>query len=220
MPDHDAGIDAREPRDERQQLVPERERVARMKAAVLELVDRPQMQRRQVDELAHTSFVEETVTGDGTFDVPEKPPEDEPDEPDPRARLGARGAPAPMPHDERGEQDEPQDGDGEVDRAVEREYRSPRDEDRRHRPGEHRGGAPLAERARDRPPRREDAESPERETEVDDHCSIRVVALPERRKRTPSRYSGRRRTAARNRSETSSRRRSRSASFGPRCLAK
>ena len=50
-----------------------------MQPAVLELVDRAQVQRRQVDELAHARLVEEAVAGDDALDVPERPAEHDAD---------------------------------------------------------------------------------------------------------------------------------------------
>ena len=84
--------------------MPERERVAGVQAAVLELVDRAQVQGRQVDELAHARLVEEAVAGDRALDMPEEPAEHEPreaDEPGRRARAGSRPSAVPVP-DEQG----------------------------------------------------------------------------------------------------------------------
>ena len=47
--------------DEREEPVPERKRVARMEAAVLELVDRAQVEVAEVDELPYARLVEEPV---------------------------------------------------------------------------------------------------------------------------------------------------------------
>ena len=82
---HDgARIDAREPRDEREPAVPERERVARVQASVLELVDRAQRERAEVVELAHPAEMEERVALDDPLDAPERDPEAEAGERDGR----------------------------------------------------------------------------------------------------------------------------------------
>ena len=52
-------VEPGELRDEREEAVPERERVARVQPAVLELVDRAQVQVAELDELAHARHVEE-----------------------------------------------------------------------------------------------------------------------------------------------------------------
>ena len=170
--DH-AGIDAREPGDEGEQLVPERERVAGVQTTVLELVDAAQVEGCQVDELADARFVEEAVARDGAFDVPEQPPEDDA-EPEPDSRtwsswFAPRTRFVVVSDGQRNHEDDREHRDGEVDRAVQREHRGPRDEDRGHRPGQHRRRAALSERTCDRPAGRHDAERAEGEAEVDDH---------------------------------------------------
>ena len=67
--------------------MPERERVAGMEAAVLELVDGPQVQVAESDQLAHARFVEEPVADDRVGDVPDAPAEDHPEDPDGRPRA-------------------------------------------------------------------------------------------------------------------------------------
>ena len=81
------GIEPGEPRDEREEAVPERERIAGVEPAVLELVDGAQVQARQVDELAHARLVEQAVADDRALDVPEKQPSTMP-----KIQTGARGA--------------------------------------------------------------------------------------------------------------------------------
>ena len=69
-------VDAREPRDHRQERVPEREGVPRVEPAVLELVDRPERQPAEVGELPHAGEVEEVVpTGQVPGDRPERDPQ-------------------------------------------------------------------------------------------------------------------------------------------------
>ena len=201
VPDDGCRIESGEPRDEREQTVPQRKCVAGVQAAVLELVDRPQMQRRQVDELADARLVKEAVAGDRALDVPEEPAEDDADEPDRRPWLRSRAGPVPVPGEQRGDEDDGENGDRQVDRVMNREHGRPRDEDRRRRPREHRRHRALPEGPRDGPARREDADRAEREAQVVDHvpvpCSVTlrsladhlpssVCASPELKKRTPS----------------------------------
>jgi hypothetical protein len=70
-------VDARELRDQREKRVPERERVARMQAAVAELVDAAHVQVAEVDELANAPEMEERVAGDGARNVPQQRAENE-----------------------------------------------------------------------------------------------------------------------------------------------
>ena len=69
--------------------MPERERVPGMEAAVLELVDRAQMQARQADELAHTRFVEELIPDDRASTCHRRRPSTTPE-----VHAGARAAAA------------------------------------------------------------------------------------------------------------------------------
>src|SRR5262249_8894043 len=62
--DHDSRIEPGHLRHERVEAVPERERVARVKAAVLELVDRSQVKIAEVEQLADAREVEERIAGD------------------------------------------------------------------------------------------------------------------------------------------------------------
>ena len=71
-----ARVDAGQPRDQREERVPERKRVAGVEPAVAELVDGAERQPAEVLELPHAGEVEEVVAarevrGDG----PERDPE-------------------------------------------------------------------------------------------------------------------------------------------------
>ena len=83
--DDDGRVEPGGLRDERQKPVPEREGVAGVEPTSGELVDRPQVQVVEVDELAHPAFVEEPVAGDRARDVPEGEAEQRP-----RARTRSR----------------------------------------------------------------------------------------------------------------------------------
>ena len=83
-------IGAGELGDEREEGVPERERVARMQTAVVKLVDRADVEVAEGIELAHAAEVEEGVTVDDPGDVPEQDPEHEPGERDGQGVPGRR----------------------------------------------------------------------------------------------------------------------------------
>ena len=85
-------IDAGELRDEREPAVPERERVAGMEAAVLELVDGAQRERAEVVELPDAAEVEDHVALDDALDPPERGAERDAAE---RDGPPCRAAPAP-----------------------------------------------------------------------------------------------------------------------------
>ena len=153
VPDDRAGIDLRDPRDEREEAVPQRKGVAGVQAAVLELVDRAQVQVAERDELPHPRLVERPVSRHRPLDVPEQPAQHDPAQPDePSAhgcesdsRPGARPAPEAAPRG-RSTQISTSSEHRQPDAPVHREDHRPRDEERRQSPREHRGARPLAER--------------------------------------------------------------------------
>src|SRR5664279_2617412 len=100
MTDDAVRVDAGDPAHEGKEAVPQRERVARMQAAVLEFVDGTQMQVAECDELAHAGFVEEAVAEDDTFHVPEKPAEHDAHRPGPAASEPLGGAAPTAAQDE------------------------------------------------------------------------------------------------------------------------
>ena len=113
-----------------------------------------------------------------------------------------------------------EDGDRELDRAVNREHRRPRDEHRRGRPREHGGHGALPESPRDGPAGREHAGRAEGEAQIDDHLRVTCRAVSVRRPSSGSerpRARAPRRRATRSAAATiqSSSRRTRSAAFGP-----
>ena len=124
-------VDAGEVRDHRQEPVPERERVARVQAAVGELVDRAQREPVEGIELANAREMEERVAGEGRRDPPERDPEQDAaaeQEQRPGARLELPAAERERQRDDpdRGQRDEP-----ERDRRAEREHHRHRERDGR-----------------------------------------------------------------------------------------
>ena len=73
-------VDPGKLRDESEPPVPERERIARVQAAVLELVHGAQRERAEVVELPDAPEVEERVALDDTLEAPERDPERQADE--------------------------------------------------------------------------------------------------------------------------------------------
>src|SRR5207237_4765774 len=91
-PDGDR-IDVREPRDQRQEPVPERKRVARMEAPVLELADVLERERAEDLELPDAGKVEERVAVEHGY-MPESDPERNPGRDDADlGQLDATGSP-------------------------------------------------------------------------------------------------------------------------------
>ena len=96
MPDDVRRIGTGDLRDEGQQPVPERERVARVQAPVRELVQRVERQVAEVGELARPREVEEAVAAHLAGDVPEEDAEqDAARRSRRRPRDDAAGAPPP-----------------------------------------------------------------------------------------------------------------------------
>ena len=118
MQDDRRRVDTAELRHEREPPVPERERVARMQAAVLELVHRAQRERAEVEELAHATEVKERIAVDDALDAPERDAEADPgdrDETSPARGLGIRAA-LPAPREGQGDR---AGGEDERERQVE-----------------------------------------------------------------------------------------------------
>ena len=221
--DHFPRVDAGDPRDERDEPVPERERIAGMKPAVLELVDRPQVQVAELDELAHARLVEQPVAGDRPGNAPEEPAEDDPDQPGPWRSARQSGHTANRVGDDSGDEDRGQDDPGEPDVRVDGEDDRPRDEHGRGRPGEERRGRALPQRPRNGGPGGQHDDRAEDEPKVLGHPASSEWTSPEARNRAASRYTAPRsprKAAPRRRSDQSSIRRARSASALPRCLAR
>ena len=76
-------VEEADPRDEREEPVPERERVAGVEPAVGELVDGVERERAERIQLLHAREVEEPVAADVPGDVPEQEPEQRAGEKDP-----------------------------------------------------------------------------------------------------------------------------------------
>ncbi len=167
-------IEPREPRDEREEAVPEWKGIPGMQAAVLELVDGAQVQARQVDELANAGLVKQAVSDDRALDVPQEPAEHHAEDPDRRPRDVRADAPA-RPGDQRHERDHGQNGHRQVNRAVQREDARPGDEHAGERPGERRGGRTRAQRPGDRQAGRQHHQGAEGEPQVLDHRITRAA---------------------------------------------
>jgi hypothetical protein len=93
--EHDVGrIDECDAGDEREEAVPERERVAGMEAAVGELVGGVERERPEGVELAHAREVEEPVAANLARDVPEQDTQDDagPEHPPPARDLLRSGS--------------------------------------------------------------------------------------------------------------------------------
>ena len=87
-------VGARDLRDQREEAVPQRERVAGMEPAVRELVERVQREVVEREELLYPREMEEAVTADVSGDVPEEQSEHRPGGEDPAAARNARAASA------------------------------------------------------------------------------------------------------------------------------
>ena len=187
MLDDDSRVEPRDLRDERVEPVPERKRVAGMEAAVLELVDRAQVQVAEVDELAHAGEVEEPVAGDDPRDVPEERAEhDSAGEDGGSAAKTAEDGPPPKRRNQRRDADHCEHTERERDRAVHGEDERPRGEDRGQPPRNRCRRRPLPERARDEPAGQQHDRSRRSKAQVvDQRRSDRTS--PEARKRAPSR---------------------------------
>ena len=206
--------------------MPERERVARMQAAVRELGDPLERQIVELEELPHTGEVEQTVALHGRSGNPEEHADDGSPEEHPHAardllRLGP--TPEPTEHACR-ECDENDQREREGERRAEREGQGERAEHDDEGPSEARGHAAHAERPRDEPAGCENDCRRERELEVQpDHRQrpSNAATSPDASHAAPSRYvrpRSPRNTTPRSRSDIRSRRRARSASFAPRCF--
>ena len=175
---------ARDLRDQRDEAVPERERVAGVQAAVGELGDPLERQVVELEQLPRTREVEETVTlhrrrRDPQEHADDRAPEERPGTP----RNGLGGGPAPEAAEHgRGDGDENEQHERQRQGRAEREGDRERPEHGHERPREARRHAAHAERSREQPPGREDDRGGERELEVEDEPSA-----PEQRGRVTGR---------------------------------
>ena len=150
-------IGARDLRDERQEPVPERERVSRVEAPVRELRHAVERQVVELEELAGAGEVEEAVALDVPRNAPEEDPQHDPCCVDPCDPGNARRGERRSCDDEHAGRDarEGEQHDGRRQRALQHERERERPEDQRQRPGERRRGAPDPERAGQQPARRQ-----------------------------------------------------------------
>ena len=171
-------VGARDLRDQREEAVPQRERVAGMEPAVRELVERVQREVVEREELLYPREMEEAVTADVPGDVPEEQSEHRPGGEDPAAARNARAASAAgegnggqPPDDEEDEGDAERGGCGERDRE--------RREHERQRPSDRRRQAADAERPRDECAGGEHHCDAEDELDEQEHQAISDSASPE-----------------------------------------
>ena len=139
------GIDERDLCDEREEPVPERERVAGMEPAVCELVHRRQREVAELPELPDAGEVEEPVTSDLPCDRPEQNPDDRTGEPDTRTTRKHRHRPTPDRERRHDEGSDSQQHERQREGAVDREGHSESAEDEREAAGERRRRAPHAQ---------------------------------------------------------------------------
>ena len=191
--EHDLGrVGERDLADQREERVPERERVAGVEPAVGELVHRREREAAELDELAHAREVEEAVAADLAGDVPEEEPEHGARAPTPRRGPGSAARPAAgartAPRTTRGHE---QQDERQRQRGVDEEHDAHRAEDDPEAPRERRRGAPHADRPGDDRAGRE--HEPRRRGEPDEqeeraHRSISERTSPVPSQRAPSRY--------------------------------
>ena len=144
------GVFACDLRDERDEPVPERERIPGVEAAVRELGDALERERVELEELPHAREVKEPVALDGRRGHPDDQPDDSSPEERPCSSRHCLRAwpPAEAPHHETRERNGHEQHERQGQRRAERE----RDEERREHdgecPGESRRDAAHAERPR------------------------------------------------------------------------
>jgi hypothetical protein len=161
------GIDARESRHQREPRVPHRERVAGVKAAVRELAHVVQRERAERVELPHPSEMEERVAGERALDEPKADAEPEAADHEDAAHETRRAWQPDLPRV--AARDRPDEGErAGREQEGERHVERPADGKGQRQPGAHerdgrcegRGGAPLAEAARDEHARQDHDQCP------------------------------------------------------------
>ena len=160
-------VGARDLGHEREQPVPERERVAGVEPAVGELVGAREGQVVEREELLDAREVEEAVPADLAGDVPQREAEDHScGEDRPAPGHPHVGRVPPSREGKRGQARREQEDEGERQRGRDEERQRQRAEDERQAPGDRRGEAADPERARDRGAGRE--HDREAEDQLDD----------------------------------------------------
>ena len=147
--------------------MPERERVAGMQPAVLELVDRAEVQVAEVDELADARLVEQPVADDGAGGVPQEPAEDDAER-DRGAGYPSRYLVPAFANATAATKSTSEHERRELDVRMHGEHDRPRDEQRAHRPRDD-----LRHRPPEREPRQQHEHGAEGEAEVLDHSDQR-----------------------------------------------
>ena len=192
MGDDPLGVLVRDLRDQREEPVPERERVAGMEAAVRELRDPVERQRVELEELPDACEMEEPVALHHRRSDPDHEPDDRAPEEGPRPRgngLGPRPA-ALDPDPQRRQRNDHEDDERQRESRAEGECHRERAEHDDERPREGRREAPNTERAREQPARREHDGGREREPQIQEDHGQRptsVAAFPEASQAAPSR---------------------------------
>ncbi len=192
MRDDALWILARETRDEREEPVPQRERVSGMQAAVRELGDPFEREVVELEKLACPGQVEETVALYGRRRHPDRDSDDSAPEERPRAARHDVGRRPATEETERhtGRGDDEQENERQRQRRPERERDRQRREDDDEGPGKARCETAHAQRTGDEPPGREHGRSRERELEVegdDGHRPSRAATSPDASQPAPSR---------------------------------
>ena len=192
MRDDALGILSRETRDEREEPVPERERVSGMQAAVRELGDPFEREVVELEQLACAGQMEEPVALHGRRRHPDGDSDDRAPEEGPRAAGHDVGRRPATEEAERhtGRRHDDEEDERQRQRRPERERDRQRREDDDERPGEARREAPHAQRTGDEPPGREHGRGRERELEVqgdNGHRPSRAATSPDASQPAPSR---------------------------------
>ena len=215
-------IDEGDASDERQEAVPERERITGVETAVGELVHRVERERAEGVELAHARKVEEPVAADLAGNRPEQEAEDGARAEDPPAARNPLGSRRATAGGERDDSDRDQQPDRQRQRAADEKGDRERAEDGSKRPGERRRGRAQPERASDREAGSQHERGREREPQQR-HRRSSSGTEPEPSQAAPSRYilpRSPRKSAPRRSSDARSSLRAHSAWPWPRCLAK
>ena len=206
-------VDERDAGDEREEAVPEGKGVARVQAAVRELVHSLERERAERLELAHPGEVEETVATDLAGDVPERDAEHHTGPEDPPAPGEPLGPRRPPCERERGRTGRQHQHERERQRSAERKGDGERSEQERERPGERHRRPAQPERPADHSAGQQQHARREREPDQR-HRSSSSGTRPDASHAAASRYMrprSPRKTSARSRNATPSSSRARSA---------
>jgi hypothetical protein len=152
-------------RDQREERVPERKRIARMQSAIRKLVHRADVQIAEGVELLDATEVKKRVAADDPCDVPESNPETEPEQRDGQRVPGRRPGDDAKREGQRNDPDDSQHDEREQNRAVHEEHEQQRGTERGEPPDHGGRRASKPDRARDERSREEQNERCRDETE-------------------------------------------------------